>query len=108
MGGKRYNKLVFRQECMRAPTSPSHPEYAEPGVRHRRVERGAEAEPERAPGVHRVEDAVVPESAGGEERKRHPIAATAFQDLQMAKKESACTVTLRWRSTGSPPPRTAR
>ncbi len=49
-----------------ATPSSSHPEDAEPGVRDGCVQGGAEAEPERAAGVHRVQDAVVPQAGAGE------------------------------------------
>src|SRR3546814_9058170 len=45
------------------PVSPgrSHPEHPEPGRLDRRVERGRDPQPQHAPGIGRVDDAVVPQ-----------------------------------------------
>src|SRR3546814_6033754 len=49
------------------PASPglSHPEHPEPGRLDRRVERGRDPQPQHAPGIGRVDDAVVPQPCGG-------------------------------------------
>src|SRR3546814_5315787 len=49
------------------PVSPgrSHPEHPEPGRLDRRVERGRDPQPQHAPGIGRVDDAVVPQPCGG-------------------------------------------
>src|SRR5262249_56444885 len=43
----------------------SHPKDAEPCPRHRRMQRGGDAEAEHVARLERVEDAVVPEACGG-------------------------------------------
>src|SRR3546814_3955320 len=49
------------------PVSPgrSHPEHPEPARLDRRVERGRDPQPQHAPGIGRVDDAVVPQPCGG-------------------------------------------
>src|SRR3546814_1260339 len=51
------------------PASPgrSHPEHPEPGRLDRRVERGRDPQPQHAPGIGRVDDAVVPQPCGRSE-----------------------------------------
>ena len=60
----------------------SHPEHAEARLRDRGVERRVEAHREDAAGVERVDDAVVPESGGGEVRRAFALVGLEDRRLE--------------------------